>query len=420
MIISLDSNINTQPPNISNQSHQHPTPAFTMSVQPSPLLQPILLGDDIRLFNRITMASMTRNRNTNNMKPTHLTSTYYTQRATAGLIISEGIHICPQATQWEHVPVMYLPEHAEAWKSVTRAVHAAGGKIFMQIWHAGRAQNENMSWAKDNAAFPGVWAPSNVKAAGGRFRTGDGEYLENTETLTAIEDSRSVVEQFKKSAVLSKQAGFDGVEVIALGGYLVHSFMNSRANLRTDEYGGSVLNRCRFPLEVVDAMIDVYGQRRVGVKISPFDCYNDSAATCAECMETFTYLIDQLVQREIAYICLSRRAVEPFLGRRPEGFLLPPGTDPVSIFGPMVKNSDSKTLFMVNEGYTPSEAEELMEAGKIDLIAFGRLYIPNPDLVARIEKALPLAENDRGSHVHYGPFRCPEEDYTDWPRAVSP
>ncbi|KAF2173452.1 hypothetical protein M409DRAFT_15734 [Zasmidium cellare ATCC 36951] len=390
-----------------------------MSSQKSSLLQTVLLGDDLPLSNRIVMASMTRNRNIDNMKPTQLTTTYYTQRASAGLIISEGMHIYPQATQWEHVPVMYEAEHAQAWKPVTAAVHDAGGKIFMQIWHAGRAQNEKMKWVKQDGSFPGVLAPSKVKAVGGRFRTGDGGHLENTENLTAIEDPRTVVEQYKKSATLSEDAGFDGVEVIALGGYLVHSFMNSRANLRTDEYGGSVQNRCRFPLEVVDAMILVYGQRRVGVKISPFDCYNDSAATYEECMGTFTYLVEQLVQRQIAYICLSRRAVEPFLGRRPDGFHLPAGTDPVDIFGPMVKNAGSKTILMVNDGYTPGEAEKLVEAGKIDLIAFGRLYIPNPDLVTRIEKGLPLAENDRGNHVHYGPFRSPEEDYIDWPASGS-
>ncbi|KAK4497790.1 hypothetical protein PRZ48_010444 [Zasmidium cellare] len=390
-----------------------------MTSQKSSLLEPVLLGDDLPLSNRIVMASMTRNRNVDNMKPTHLTSAYYSQRASAGLIISEGIIISPQATQWEHAPVMYDNEHAEAWKPVTTAVHNAGGKIFMQIWHVGRAQNEEMKWVKQDGSFPGVLAPSKVKAAGGRFRTGDGGYLENTENLIAIEDPRVVVEQFEKTAILSKQAGFDGIEVLALGGYLVHSFMNSRANIRTDEYGGTFQNRCRFPLEVVDAMISVYAARRVGVKISPFDCYNDSAATYEEGMETFTYLIKQLVQRNIAYICLSRRAEEPFLGRRPDGFPLPPGTDPVDIFGPMIKNAASKTMLMVNDGYTPCDAEKLVNAGGIDLIAFGRLYIPNPDLVARIEKGLPLAENDRGSHVHYGPFKDPAEDYIDWPAAVS-
>lgn len=390
-----------------------------MSLEASSLLQPILLGDDLALSSRITMASMTRNRNTSAMKPTPATATYYTQRASAGLIISEGVHICPQATQWETTPVMYNPDHAEAWKPVTSAVHEAGGKIFIQAWHAGRAQNERMKWVKHDGSFPGVFAPSKVKAAGGRFRTEDGGHLENTDDLTEIKDPKTVVEQFRNTAVLSKEAGFDGVEVIALGGYLVHSFMNSRANVRTDEYGGSVENRCRFPLEVVDATTSVYGQRRVGVKISPFDCFNDSAATYEECMETFTYFITQLVQREIAYICLSRRSIEPFLGRRPEGFPLPPGTDPIIIFGPMIKNPNSRTMLMVNDGYTPAEAEKLMEAGKIDLIAFGTLYIPNPDLVARIDKGYPLAENDRGGHVNYEQCKNPEKNYTDWPFAVA-
>lgn len=384
----------------------------------SSLLNPVVLGDDLPLPNRITMASMTRNRNVDNMKPTSITAIYYAQRASAGLIVSEGVHICPQATQWEHIPEMYNSEHADAWKPVTKAVHEAGGKIFMQIWHAGRAQNENMKWVKRDGGFPGVLAPSRVKAAGGRFRTEDGGHLENAANLVAVEDPGIVVEEFKRTAILSKEAGFDGIEVLALGGYLVHSFMNSRSNVRTDDYGGSVENRCRFPLEVVDAMISVYGSRRVGVKISPFDCYNDSAAPYQECVETFTYFINQLVQRQIAYVCLSSRAVEPFLGRRPEGFDLPPGTDTLAIFGPMIKNPESKTLLMVNDEYTPAEAKKLMRAGKIDLVSFGRLYIANPDLVERIENGDLLAENDRGSHVHYGPYEKPDDDYVDWPSAT--
>ncbi|KAF1976296.1 FMN-linked oxidoreductase [Bimuria novae-zelandiae CBS 107.79] len=382
----------------------------------SPLLQPCTLGASIPLRNRICMGAMTRNRCIDNNKPTEASVRHYADRARdgAGLIVAEGIFIYFHGTDYLHAPVMFKEEHAHAWQKVTHAVHHEGGKIFFQAWHAGRAQNENMPMLQDNN-YP-VLAPSKITAAGGKYRPHLGK-PGHTSHITEIIDVNEIFEQYRNSVSLAKKAGFDGVEILAQGGYLLHNFLLSRTNQRTDKYGGSVENCCRFVLEIVDAIVEVWGSTAVGIKICPCDNMFDTAVPYEEVTETYSYLVPKLVDRKLAYINLSRRGcdtgpsqypVDTFVNTRPAGTELPPGYEPL----------DDQTSLMVNQEYTVAEAERLLQAEKIDLVCFGRPFIYNPDLVTRIRRKIPFATNDRGTQVSYGPYEDPNENYNDWPYAA--
>ncbi|RDW84087.1 Aldolase-type TIM barrel [Aspergillus mulundensis] len=393
----------------------------------SHLLSPTVLGDTIPLRNRICMGAMTRNRCVDNAKPTPATVKHYAERAAdgVGLIVVEGTFIAPHGAEWPNAPMMFNEEHAEAWKKVTDAVHRVGGKVFFQPWHAGRIQNENMPMLKQHQ-LP-VLAPSRVKAPGGKYRSLEG-VPGHTENITEIQDPQALVEQYRRSVALAKKAGFDGVELLSQGGYLLHNFLCSHTNLRSDCYGGSVPNRCRFPLQVLDAIISVWGARRVGIKICPADDYNDTAVSYAELTETYTYYIAELMKRELGYVTLCRRGCvvrrtqtgdDFFMATpRPQGKELPDGYDPLTQFGGMINYPGSRTMLMVNHEYTPQEAEGLIQEGRIDLACFARPFIYNPDFVSRLKSGEAFAVNDRGGKVNYGPFETPDQDYNDWPRAT--
>ncbi|PSN59476.1 FMN-linked oxidoreductase [Corynespora cassiicola Philippines] len=380
------------------------------------LLQPITMGKSLHLRNRITMASMTRNRCNDNYKPTEATVKYYASRAKdgTGLIITEGILVYLHGTEYLHAPMLYDNDHTVAWKKVTDAVHHEGGTIFFQTWHAGRNQNENAPLLKA-AGYP-VLAPSSIKATGGSYRFLKGN-PGHTANITEIQNPREILEQYRHSVSLAKEAGFDGVEILAQGGFLPHNFLLSSANQRNDQYGGSVENRCRFVLELVDTIIEVWGAERVGIKFSPSDVFAGMAVPYKEVSETYTYLIKRLVERQIGYICLSRRGcdpVDPQAKERPAGTELPPVYEPLHEFGPMIKYPGSRTLLMVNFSYSVEEAESLVREDKIDLVALGRPFIYNPDLITRVKDGIPLAENDRGGHIYYGPYDDVNEGYNDW------
>ncbi|KAJ5578458.1 Aldolase-type TIM barrel [Penicillium hispanicum] len=379
------------------------------------MLEPVTLGDDLLLRNRVCMGSMTRNRCTDNGKPTESIAKHYADRARdgVGLIVAEGTFISLHGAEWPHAPVMFDRSHSEAWKPVVDAVHREGGKILFQPWHPGRIQNDRMPLLKDSG-YP-VLAPSKVKARGGKFRTLEGA-PGHTENITEIEDPKVIVEQFRASVKLAKETGFDGIELLSQG----------HANLRTDQYGGSVENRCRFPLEVLDAILSVWGPRAVGIKICPPDDYNDTAVSYDEMRDTYSYYISELMKRNLGFINLSRRGCAVSrtndnyfkVGPREESKALPPGYDPVKDFGPVIKYPGSKTLLMVNHEYTIEEAEELIQDNQIDLITFARPFIYNPDFMTRVQNGIPLASNDRGGMVNYGPYQHPDENYNDWPRAI--
>ncbi|RAH44903.1 FMN-linked oxidoreductase [Aspergillus brunneoviolaceus CBS 621.78] len=390
----------------------------------SSLLEPIIVGGKLPLRNRVVMGSMTRNRCLDRV-PGAAQVKHYADRARdgVGLIVNEGTFVDWTGCDWQWSPVMIEMEHAEAWRKVTDAVHEAGGKILFQAWHAGRIQHDQMRIMKEKGGR--VLAPSSIKAEGGKYRDLPGQ-PGHTDNVEEIKNPRDVIDTYRHSVLLAKNAGFDGVELLAQGGYLPHQFLNTRSNKRTDSYGGSVENRCRFTLELVDAISEVFGgPELVCVKINPTDFYNDSATTFEEMKETYTFLIKALVDRRVGIVNLGRRGIDPnagtgdFFGRsgRPEEFPLPPGYDPVLDLGPLVKYPGSPSLLMANHDYTPEEADRLVKEGKLDLITFARPFIYNPDVISRIKNGIPFAQNDRGKNVHYGPYRAPDENYNDWPAA---
>lgn len=350
------------------------------------LLEPFELSPSLTLRNRICMGSMTRNRNTDANKPTSAAAKYYTDRARngAGLIVAEGTFISPTGSEWLHAPLMTSPSHALAWKPITSSVHSVGGTIFFQPWHEGRAQHD-LAPMLQQIGYP-VLAPSAIPAKAGKYRFLPGS-PGHTSNITPMTPSHiaEVIAQYAKSCSLAKTAGFDGVEMIAQGGYLIHNFLCTRSNARTDAYGGTAANRCRFLLEVVDAIARVYPMSCIGVKIAPCDNVSDIACSYAELSETYTYLIRELVRKGIGFINLSRRGCakgEPnddFSDStpRPLGMELPVDYEPLDEFGPLVKCQGSRTKLMVNYGYGVEEAEELVKQGRIDLITFGRPFIYN-------------------------------------------
>ncbi|OJK01637.1 hypothetical protein ASPACDRAFT_1855006 [Aspergillus aculeatus ATCC 16872] len=342
----------------------------------SSLLEPIIVGGKLPLRNRVVMGSMTRNRCLDRM-PGAAQVKHYADRARdgVGLIVNEGTFVDWTGCDWQWTPVMIEMEHADAWRKVTDAVHEAGGKIFSK---------------------PGTQG--------------------HTDNVEEIKNPRDVIDTYRHSVLLAKHAGFDGVELLAQGGYLCHQFLNTRSNKRTDSYGGSVENRCRFILELVDTISEIFGgPELLCVKINPTDTYNDSATTFEEMKETYTFLIKELVACRVGIINIGRRGADPnagtgdFFGHvgRPEEFPLPLGYDPVLDFGPLVKYPGSPSLLMANHEYTPEEADRLVKEGKLDLINFARPFIYNPDVISRIKNGVTFAQNDRGKTVHYGPYRDP-------------
>ncbi|RMJ07955.1 hypothetical protein CDV36_012442 [Fusarium kuroshium] len=388
-----------------------------------PVLEPIMLGN-LKLRNRVCMGSMTRNRCTHDNKPTPASVEHYRARARdgVGLIIAEGTFVSINGSEWPHAPLMTLDEHADAWKNVTDAVHEEGGSIFFQPWHPGRIQHEDMPMMKASG-YP-VYAPSAVPAAGGKFRVLPG-MPGHTTNITEIDRPQDIIDQYRRSVTLAKKAGFDGIELLSQGGYLLHNFLCSRANHRVDQYGGPVENRCRFPLQVLDAILEIWEPDRVGVKLCPSDDYNDSAVSYSELSETYRYYINELMKRNLAFVNLSRRGCQVVMEQdeyfkkkpRASDLELPSGYEPLNQFGDMVKFEGSRTKLMVNHEYTVAEANELMRTGKIDMVTLGRPFIYNPDLITRIKHGIPFATNTRGGHVNYGPYEDVNENYNDWPVA---
>ncbi|KAH8705670.1 hypothetical protein BGW36DRAFT_286281 [Talaromyces proteolyticus] len=295
---------------------------------------------------------MSRNRCVDDNKPGPAQIKHYADRARdgTGLIVSEGVFIDWTGCGWQYTPVMITDDHAAAWKKVTDAVHEAGGKMFLQAWHPGRCAHDEMPIAKEHKAQ--VLAPSAIKANAGEYRDLPGQ-PGHTANVHAIEDPKTVIETYRHACILAKKAGFDGVELLAQGGYLPQQFLNSRANKRTDRYGGTVENRCRFILETIDAIAKVFdGPDAICVKICPTDYLNDSVVDFGEMKETYTYLINEMVKLR--------------------------GYDPVLDFGKLVKFPGSPSKLMANNDYTVGEADRLIKEGKLDMIAIARPFIYNP------------------------------------------
>lgn len=379
----------------------------------SSLASPAKIGS-VDLNNRIVMASLTRSRAVPEDYATNTIKEYYAQRAGAGLILSEGTLISPQGTEWPHVPSLYSSAHAAAWKNVTDAVHSNGGKMFAQLWHVGRVAHPDMPYAK-KAGKP-IAAPSPISARGGKFRLlDDATYVAPTQGLA---NPREIVEEFRRAAKLAKEAGFDGVELHAANGYLIHQFLDYNSNQRTDEWGGSVENRVRLLKECLDAITEVWPADKVGIKMNPAGGYNDVGMPEKDTIETFGAVVDFCVEKGLAYIQLVRYL--PFMDFQIQADKLRAEThlDVLEVFGPKIKTPASKTALFLNGNLSAEEADGLVKDGKIDAAVFGRSFIGNPDLPRRLIEGLKVNE-DFGVQLDFKRFynflSHPSEGFTDYP-----
>jgi 2,4-dienoyl-CoA reductase-like NADH-dependent reductase (Old Yellow Enzyme family) len=344
------------------------------------LFDPIQIGD-LHLPNRIWMAPLTRLRGTDDHIPTPIMGEYYAQRATAGLILSEAIPVDPFGVGYENVPGIWSAEQTEAWKPIVKAVHDKGGRIFAQIWHVGRISDPVFHKGQLPVAPSAIAAPGNVS----RLRP---ERAFVTPRALELNEIPSVVEAFRRGAQNAQTAGFDGVEIHGANGYLLDQFLQDGSNHRTDEYGGSIQNRARLPLEVVDAAISVFGAGRVGMHLAPrsdFHGVSDSNRAA-----TFTYLATELGKRKLAFIAAREHIAEDSLGAALK-----------QAFG---------GIFVANEGIDQKTGQQLLDEGKADAVAYGKLFIANPDLPARFARQAELNVPVPSTFYARG-----AEGYTDYP-----
>ena len=347
----------------------------------SKLFDPITVGD-LELPNRIIMAPLTRARAIGGERvPNELMAQYYVQRASAGLILSEATSVTPQGVGYADTPGIWSDEQVAGWKLVTDAVHQAGGRIFLQLWHVGRISDPEFL----NGDAP--VAPSAIAAKGHvSILRPMRDYV--VPRALGLDEIPGVVAAYRKGAENAKLAGFDGVEIHGANGYLLDQFLQDSTNLRTDQYGGSVENRARLMLEVTDACIEVWGAGRVGMHLAPRRDSHDMGDSDPKA--TFGYLVRELRQRGIAFICAR------------EGL----GDDRL---GPYLKQ-EFGGVYIANESLTKESADALVESGEADAVAFGKLFIANPDLPQRLKTDAPL--NAPRADLFYHPT---SEGYTDYP-----
>ena len=344
------------------------------------LFDPIQVGD-LHLPNRIFMAPLTRLRGTTDHIPTPIMIEYYTQRASAGLIISEGIPIDPMGVGYANVPGLWSQEQVEAWKPIVAAVHKAGGHIFAQIWHVGRISDPELL----NGQLP--VAPSAIAAAGNVSLLRPQRSFVTPRALETRE-VKQVVEAFRRGAQNAQAAGFDGVELHGANGYLLDQFLQDGANQRTDEYGGPIENRARLMLESADAAVSVFGAGRVGMHLAPRG--DSHGISDSNLTATFSYVASELGKRNLAFIA-AREHVGP------------------DSIGPNLKKLFGG-VFVANEAIDQKTGQQLLDEGKADAVAFGKLFIANPDLPIRFAKNAPL--NRPEPHTFYAPG---PHGYTDYP-----
>lgn len=351
------------------------------------LFSPARLGS-LELANRVVMAPLTRSRAGAGDAVKPMTATYYAQRASAGLIISEASQISPQGKGYAWTPGIHSAEQVAGWKTVTDAVHAAGGKIFIQLWHVGRVSHPDL---QPGGALP--VAPSAVKPAIEAF-TETGMKPAVTPRALELAELPGIIDDYRRATENALKAGFDGVEVHAANGYLLDQFLSENTNLRDDAYGGSVENRVRFVDEAVRAVVAIAGADRVGVRISPLNNRNDLTHRDPE--PTFTHLVDRLNDAGVVYL----HVIEGWVG----------GARDVGGFDLDKLRQRFKGVYMTNNGYDKALANDTLAAGKADLICFGRPFISNPDLVERLRRDAPL--NPLDPATLYG---GDERGYLDYP-----
>jgi N-ethylmaleimide reductase len=352
------------------------------------IFSPFRLGP-LQLPNRVVMAPMTRNRAGRGNVPGPLNATYYAQRASAGLIISEATQISPQGVGYPGTPGIHSPEQIGGWKAVTKAVHAAGGRMFLQLWHVGRISHPSL---QPDGAIP--VAPSAIAPAG-QAMTLEGMKPFETPRALATAEIAGIVEDYRQAARNARDAGFDGVELHAANGYLIDQFLRDGSNRRTDAYGGGAQNRARFLIEVAEAIVGEWGAERVGVRLSPTNPFNDMADSNPAA--TFATAVGELNRFNLAYLHI----VEPSAGDP-----LAAGEVPdIRFFRKLWRGA-----LMGNKGYDLARANRAIESGWADLVSFAALFLANPDLPLRFRRGGPFNPPDR--KTFYGGSAA---GYTDYP-----
>jgi len=361
----------------------------------APLLTPFKIGK-YTLKNRVVMAPLTRRRATDNLVPVDIMRTYYEQRASAGLIISEATNISPQALGYMNSPGIFTPEQIEAWKPITKAVHQKGGVIFLQLWHVGRVSHPLLQPKK---VLP---VSASAIAVEGKINTPEGHQQMVAPRALELNEIPAVVNDYKTASLNAIEAGFDGVEIHGANGYLPNQFLLDGSNKRTDEYGGSIQNRSRFMLEIVEACCKAIGSERVGIRLSPSGANQGMFDT--NVVAVYEYLIKKLNHFELAFLHL----MEPYAPLEPaEKFVhyLKEVTPHFrKIFnGPLI----------TNVGFDFESGNRSIQNGDADMVAFGKLFISNPDLVERFAKNAPLNPWDTETFYYGG-----EKGYIDYPFLV--
>jgi N-ethylmaleimide reductase len=347
-----------------------------------PLFLPYQLGD-IELANRLVMAPMTRSRAVEHNVPNPIAATYYAQRASAGLIITEATQVSPQGVGYIRTPGIHSAEQVVGWSRITDAVHRADGKIFLQLWHVGRISHPDFQ----GGALP--VAPSAIAAQGQVF-TAKGPQQMVTPRALALAELPGIVEQFRRGAENAKSAGFDGVELHGANGYLLDQFTRDGSNTRTDDYGGAVENRARLPLEVTKAVIDVWGADRVGYRVSPNGVFNSMSDSNP--IETFSYLAEQLNKLGIVYL-----------------HVVDPVADGAKRISPVLRQKFDRS-YIVNGGFDLDSANAAIRSGEADLVAFGTRFLANPDLPQRYRIEVPLNVADQATF-----YAGEDKGFTDYP-----
>ncbi|WP_254509274.1 alkene reductase [Anatilimnocola floriformis] len=349
------------------------------------LLDPLVIGD-WKLPNRVVLSPLTRTRASSGRVPNAMMAEYYRQRAGAGLMLTEATSVTPMGVGYPNTPGVWSREQIEGWKLVTRAVHEAGGRILLQLWHVGRISDPSYLGGELPVA-PSARAPA------GHVHLLRPERPFVLPRPLQLAEMPGIVAAYKQGAVNAQEAGFDGVEVHGANGYLLDQFLQDSSNERTDEYGGSIENRARLLLEVTDAVIGVWGVNRVGVHLSPRgDMYSMGDSNPAA---TFGYVAEQLGQRRIAFI-MARESIGP------------------NRIGPELKRKFGG-IYIANESFSFASANQAIESGEADAVAFGKLFIANPDLPHRFALNAPLNAPNPKTFYGSGP-----EGYTDYPSLDQP
>lgn len=352
-------------------------------------LTPYRLGN-AELKNRVVMAPMTRSRALNNI-PNELMAEYYAQRASAGLIITEGTSPSPNGLGYARIPGIFSTDQIKGWKKVTSAVHENGGKIFLQMMHTGRVGH-----TLNLPSGAQLLAPSSLTLPGEMWTDTDGKKAHSTPHAMNAEHLLETKREFVQAAKNAVEAGFDGIELHAANGYLLEQFLSPNTNLRTDLYGGGVENRARFVLEVVKEVSEAIGKDKTAIRLSPFGTFNE-VGTYAGVDVMYNYLAEELNKLDIAYLHINDQST----GNKP---------DVLDLVEASIRRKFKNTIIL-SGGYTLASAEEVINMGIADLVSFGRPFITNPDLVSRFHKNLPLnIKLDAGSL-----YASDAKGYTDYP-----